>query len=143
MIIKDGSIVTIQYKLKNEADEVISASEESNPLIFKQGTKAIIPGLEKELFGKKAGDTFSVTVEPVEAYGEVDPTLFAEIKREAFSGVDDIQPGMQFQTEDDNGNTQVITVIEANEEKVTVDRNHPLAGKTLFFDIEVVAVTID
>ena len=141
MVISDGSIVTIHYKLKNVAGEVVSASPEDNPLVFKQGTGAIIPGLEKDMAGKKSGDKFSVTIEPSEGYGEVNEELYAEIKREAFSGINEIKPGMQFQTEDDNGNTQVIKVVSVDEKKITVDRNHPLAGKTLFFDIEVIAVT--
>ncbi len=141
MVISDGSIVTMHYKLKNAAGEVISASEDSNPLVFKQGTGAIIAGLEKDMAGKKPGDKFSVTVESSEGYGEVNEELYAEIKREAFSGIDNIEPGMQFQTEDDNGNTQVIKVVSVDDEKITVDRNHPLAGKTLLFDIEVLAVT--
>ena len=141
MIISDGSVVTMHYKLKNAAGEVVSASDGDNPLVFKQGSQAIIPGLEKDMAGKKPGDKFSVTVEPAEGYGEVNEELYAEIKREAFSGIDDIQPGMQFQAEDDNGNVQVIQVVSVEEDKVTVDRNHPLAGKTLFFDIEVISVT--
>ncbi len=141
MIIEDGRVVSMHYQLKNDAGEVISASTDNEPLVFKYGTGAIIPGLEKELTGRKAGDEFAAVIPPEEGYGEINPCLHAVLKKEAFSGIEEIKPGMQFQTEDDNGNTQVIKVISVEGEKITVDRNHPLAGKTLFFDIEVLTVT--
>ena len=140
MIIKDESIVSMHYSLKNKAGEVINASTDSEPLVFEYGTGAIIPGLEKDLAGKSAGDEFSVEVKPEEGYGEVNPSLFAVLKREAFTGIDDIKPGMQFQAQDENGNTQIIIVTSVEEEEITVDRNHPLAGETLYFDINIVSV---
>lgn len=143
MKIKDNCIVSIDYSLKDESGQVMNASTEGEPLVFKYGTGAIIPGLEKELSGRITGDEFSVEIQPADGYGEVNPELYAELKREAFSSIDEIKPGMQFQAQDDKGNTQLISVISADEEKVTVDRNHPLAGKTLFFDIKVVAVKCD
>lgn len=140
MIIENGSVVSIHYQLKNEAGEVISASTGEEPLVFKHGTGAIIPGLEKELTGRKAGDAFSAVVPPEEGYGEINPCLYAVLKREAFSGIEEIKPGMQFQTQDENGNSQTIRVMVVENGEVTVDRNHPLAGRTLFFDIRIVSV---
>lgn len=140
MKISKGNIVSMHYKLKNEAGQVMNASTDGEPLVFKHGTRAIIPGLEKELTGRKAGDKFSVEIQPEDGYGEINPCLYAELKREAFSGIDNIKAGMQFQAKDDKGNTQVIRVMSVEDDKVTVDRNHPLAGKTLFFDINIVSV---
>ncbi len=140
MMIKNGSIVSIHYELKNEAGEVISASAEKEPLVFQHGTGAIIPGLEKELTGRKAGDEFVAVIPPEEGYGEINPCLYAVLKREAFSGIEEIKPGMQFQTQDENGNSQTIRVMVVENDEVTVDRNHPLAGRTLFFDVRIVSV---
>lgn len=139
-MIKNGSIVSIHYELKNETGEVISASSPKEPLVFKHGTGAIIPGLEKELTGRKTGDEFVAVIPPEEGYGEINPCLYAVLKREAFSGIEEIKPGMQFQTQDKNGNSQTIRVMVVENNEVTVDRNHPLAGKTLFFDVRIVSV---
>jgi len=140
MIIEDGRVVSMHYQLKNDAGEVISASTDNEPLVFKYGTGAIIPGLEKELTGRKAGDEFVAVIPPEEGYGEINPCLHAVLKKEAFSGIEEIKPGMQFQTQDENGNSQTIRIMVVENDKVTVDTNHPLAGKTLFFDVRIVSV---
>ena len=140
MNIQNKRVATFHYKLKDDNGEVISASPEDNPLTYTHGTGAVIPGLEKALEGRIKGDEFSVTVPPEEAYGEKNPALFAVMKREALSGVDEIEPGMQFQAQDNKGNMQVITVTAVNEDSVTVDRNHPLAGMSLNFHVKVVDV---
>ena len=140
MKIEKDCIVSIDYKLRNKAGEVISSSPERKPLVFKYGTRAVIPGLEKQLEGREAGDVFSAVVEPEDAYGEINPCLYGVLKREVFSGIDVIEPGMQFQTTDEDGSSQVIRVMVVEGDKVTVDRNHPLAGKTLFFDVKIVSV---
>jgi len=134
MTIAKDCIVSIHYKLKNEAGQVINASSDGEPLAFKHGTGAIIPGLEKEL------DEFSVKIQPEDGYGQINPNLFSVLRKEAFSGIDDIRPGMQFQAQDDRGNTQVITVKSVEGDEITVDRNHPLAGEILYFDIKVESV---
>ncbi len=143
MKIENGSIVAMDYKLKNDVGEVINASSTGEPLIFKHGTGAIIPGLEKHLTGKSSGDFVKVEVQPEEAYGEINPCLYAVLKKEAFSGIEDIHAGMQFQAQDENGNSQIIRVMAVEGDEVTVDRNHPLAGKTLFFEINIVSVEIE
>lgn len=140
MVIEDTSVVSIHYTLKNEEGEVLSQSPEDEPLTYMHGTQSIIPGLEKELTGRKSQEEFSVQVEPEEGYGPVHPQLITVLDKEAFQGVDQVEPGMQFQARDDKGNTQIITVRSIDGDKVTVDRNHPLAGKTLYFDIKVESV---
>ncbi len=140
MVIEDTSVVSIHYTLKDEDGEVLSQSPENEPLTYMHGTRSIIPGLEKELTGRKIHEEFSVRVEPEEGYGPVHPQLITVLDKEAFQGVDQVEPGMQFQARDDKGNTQIITVRSIDGDKVTVDRNHPLAGKTLFFDIKVESV---
>jgi len=140
MKVENGCVVSISYKLRNKAGEVIGSSPEGEPLVFVQRARAIIPGLEAELSGREAGSEFSAVVEPEDAYGEINPCLYAVLKREVFSGIDVIEPGMQFQTTDENGNSQVIRVMVVEGDEVTVDRNHPLAGKTLYFDVTIVSV---
>lgn len=140
MVIEDTRIVSIHYTLKNEEGEVLSESPEEEPLTYMHGTQSIIPGLEKELTGRKSQEEFSVQVEPEEGYGPVHPQLITVLDKEAFQGVDQVEPGMQFQARDDKGNTQIITVRSIDGDKVTVDRNHPLAGETLYFDIKVESV---
>ncbi len=85
MKIKDGCIVSIDYSLKNESGQVVNASTEGEPLVFKFGTGAIIPGLEKELSERNSGEEFSVVIQPRDGYGEVNPKLYSELKREVFS----------------------------------------------------------
>ncbi len=140
MNIQDNRVATFHYKLTDDNGVLISASPEDNPLVYMHGSGAIIPGLEKELTGKSEGDTFSVTVLPEEGYGEKHEELITVLKREVFSGIDEIVPGMQFQAQDDQGNIQVVTVQAVDGDNVTIDRNHPLAGMKLNFEVTVVSV---
>ena len=139
LMIGDKSVVTIHYTLTDDAGEVLDNSRDSDPMVYLHGASNIIPGLEKELTGKTAGATLKVTVSPEEGYGEHSPEAIQKVPRSAFEGVDDIQPGMQFQTEGPHG-VQIIIVTELSENEVTVDANHPLAGKTLHFDVSVEGV---
>lgn len=139
MVIADQKVVSFHYTLKNDSGEVIDESASDSPLSYIHGTGSIIPGLEKELTGKSVGDKLSVSVAPTEAYGERSETLVQELPKSAFQGVEDIQAGMQFQAQSENGAT-VITVTKVEGEQVTVDGNHPLAGETLNFDVEVESV---
>jgi len=139
LMIGDKSVVTIHYTLTDDAGEVLDNSRDSDPMVYLHGASNIIPGLEKQLTGKTAGATLKVTVSPEEGYGEHSPEAIQKVPRSAFEGVEDIQPGMQFQTEGPQG-MQIIVVAEVSEEEVTVDANHPLAGKTLHFDVSVEGV---
>ena len=140
MTIENNCVVSIHYKLKKRNGEVINASSEGKPLTFLHGSGAIIPGLDKELAGRKTGDEFSVEILPEDGYGQVDPCLYAVLKIDAFSGIDEVKPGMQFQAQDEKGSSQIIRVMVVEDDQVTVDRNHPLAGETLYFDIKVESV---
>ena len=136
MVIADQKVVSIHYTLKNSDGDILDESAEDSPLSYIHGTGSIIPGLEKELTGKTAGDKLSVSVAPAEAYGERSEKLVQELPRSAFQGVDDIQAGMQFQAQSPQGET-LITVTKVEGDQVTVDGNHPLAGETLNFDVKV------
>ena len=136
--IKKDSAVRFNYTLKDEDGNVIDQSQ-GEPLAYLHGHNNIIPGLEKHLEGKKAGDKLNADIEPVDAYGDYQDQAVQEVPRSNFQGVEDIQPGMQFQSES-NGQTMLVTVKDVNDEIVTVDANHPLAGKKLNFDVDVVDV---
>jgi len=139
LMIGDKSVVTIHYTLTDDAGEVLDNSRDSDPMVYLHGANNIIPGLENELTGKTAGATLKVTVSPENGYGEHSSEAIQKVPRSAFEGVEDIQPGMQFQTEGPQG-MQIIVVAEVSDEEVTVDANHPLAGKTLHFDVSIEAV---
>jgi len=136
LIIGDKSVVTIHYTLTDDAGEVLDNSRGGDPMVYLHGANNIIPGLENELTGKTTGATLKVTVSPEDGYGKHSPEAIQKVPRKAFEGVDDVKPGMQFQTESPQG-TQIIIVTEVSEDEVTVDANHPLAGKTLHFDVSV------
>jgi FKBP-type peptidyl-prolyl cis-trans isomerase SlyD len=136
LMIGDKSVVTIHYTLTDDAGEVLDNSRDGDPMVYLHGASNIIPGLENELTGKTTGATLKVTVSPEDGYGEHSPEAIQKVPRSAFEGVEDIQPGMQFQTESPEG-VQVIVVAEVSDTEVTIDANHPLAGKTLHFDVSV------
>jgi FKBP-type peptidyl-prolyl cis-trans isomerase SlyD len=136
-IAKD-QVVSFHYTLTDEQGTVIDKSE-AQPLIYLHGASNIIPGLENALVGKSVGDKLTVTVQPSEAYGEYQPEMVQEVPRNLFQGVDNIEAGMQFQAQTDDG-MQVVTVKDVTDEAVIVDGNHPLAGQTLNFDVEVVEI---
>ncbi|WP_434353166.1 peptidylprolyl isomerase [Psychrobacter sp. HD31] len=137
-IAKD-SAAFFSYTLKDDEGNVIDQSPEGQPLAYLHGHGNIIPGLEKQLEGKSAGETLVATVTPEEAYGEYQEQAVQQVPRENFQGVDNIEVGMQFQSEA-GGQTMLVTVTEVTDEMVTVDANHPLAGKTLHFDVEITEV---
>ena len=108
-------------------------------LTYIHGIGNIIPGLEASLEGKIAGETLNVSVLPADAYGEWDQGKIIEIPKAQFSGVDEVQVGMQFGVHSSTGE-QIVTVTKVDRDSVTVDANHPLAGKTLNFEVKVVGV---
>jgi FKBP-type peptidyl-prolyl cis-trans isomerase SlyD len=139
MQIADNSVATFHYTLTDDNGQVIDSSEGREPLTYLHGSGQIVPGLEKAMAGRTAGDQFKVEVAPAEGYGVHHAELVQAVPREAFQGVDDIQPGMQFQAHGPQGAVHV-TVTKVDGETVHIDGNHPLAGQTLHFDIQVTDV---
>lgn len=137
MQISDNTVVRIHYTLKNESGDVLDSSSGQEPLAYLHGVGNIIPGLESALTGHKAGDNVQASIEPKDAYGERHEELVQSIPRSAFP-VQDIEPGMRFSAGSPDGRDQVVTVVKVEDDIVTVDGNHPLAGETLYFDVEVV-----
>jgi len=139
MTIAKDSVVSIEYTLTDDANEVLDSSEGMGPLEYMHGHNDLIPGLERELEGKKAGDSFKVNVAPTAAYGEYHDELVVEVDRSQFPDDVEITEGMQFEAAGPEG-SRVVTVTSIKDQKITVDANHPLAGETLHFDVKVVAV---
>ncbi|MDH3316311.1 MAG: peptidylprolyl isomerase [Gammaproteobacteria bacterium] len=136
MVIAGQKVVSIHYTLTNSDGQVLQESTAGEPLSYLHGTGNIIPGLEAALSGKSAGDKLNVSVEPEQAYGVRNDGLIQELPRNVFEGIEDIQEGMQFQAHSEQG-TRVITVTKVDGDHITVDANHPLAGQTLNFEVEV------
>lgn len=142
MRIVENTVVTFHYTLKNENGEVMDASnEQRGPLSILQGHGNIILGLEEELYGKIAGEQFDVKVEPLKGYGEFNEELVHEVPLSGFraEGDEQLVVGMQVQVETNQG-PAVAVVHNIEGETVSLDLNHPLAGETLFFNINIVKV---
>ena len=126
MDIKKDCVVDMHYTLKNDAEEIIDSSENKEPLSFIFGAGNIIPGLESALDGEKVGSKLDVTVAAEDAYGERQEDMVQQAPRSAFSGVDELEVGMEFHAETEQGPLpMMITKIDGD--TVTVDANHPLA----------------
>jgi FKBP-type peptidyl-prolyl cis-trans isomerase SlyD len=137
--IRDGVVVSLSYVLTVDGDEV-GRADASQPLEYLHGAENIVPGLEAALTGKKVGDKLSVTVPPEEAYGHYDEDDMDEFDLDEIPGGENLEVGMVVEMEDEDGYVYVGTVAEISDESVLVDFNPPLAGKTLNFDVEVLAM---
>lgn len=138
--ISENSVVNIHYELKDDQGNVLDSSKGAEPLSYLHGAGNIIPGLENALAGKTEEDSFKVRLEPAEAYGEVMPELIQTLPKSAFQGVDNVEVGMNFEAQAPNGQVQRVRVKDVQDDEVTIDANHPLAGVPLNFDIDVVSV---
>ena len=141
MKVEEHAVVLIHYVLTNNDKEVLDSSEGQDPLAYLHGTGHLIPGLEAQLLGKVAGDKLNVTVQPGDGYGEFNKELVQTVPSDVFEGVESIEPGMQFQTSNEDGSGgETITVVSVENDEVTIDGNHPLAGVTLHFAVDIIEV---
>jgi FKBP-type peptidyl-prolyl cis-trans isomerase SlyD len=138
MQITDKAAVSIHYTLTTPGGEQLDSSIGEEPLLYLHGMGNIIPGLDAALVGKSVGDKFNVSIEPAQAYGEIDPEMVQVVSKRMFEDMD-LEVGMQFHADVSHG-SGIITVTEIDGDDVTVDGNHPLAGETLIFDVEVIDV---
>ena len=139
MEIMADRVVLIHYTLKDDAGEVLDSSAGGEPLAYIQGHGNLVPGLEKALEGKPEGTKIAVSVAPAEGYGTRDEALIQRVPKRSLQGAGTIQKGMQFQARTDDG-MRLFTVTALVGDMVTLDGNHPLADKTLNFDVDVVSV---
>jgi len=136
MPIAQNDVVSIHYTLRDDADKVIDSSSSGQPLTYLHGHGNLIPGLERELTGKSAGDRLKVRIAPADGYGEHDRALVQQVPRRALKGIADLKVGMRLQA----GGHHTVTVTRIAGDMVTLDGNHPLAGQNLHFEVEVTKV---
>lgn len=139
MVVEKDKVIKIDYTLKDSDGKTIDSSEDSEPLVYLHGNGNIIPGLEKQLEGKKTGDKLSCVVGSADAYGEYDESLVFTVQKSNFADPDKIEEGMQFEAHGEDGE-RMVTVVAVKGDEVTVDANHPLAGKDLHFDVKVAEI---
>ena len=138
-MIEEGSKVSIEFTLKLDDDSVVDSNVGKDPLEYVQGEQTVLPTIQKELEGMKENDTVAVTVEPGNAFGDVDPEAFEEVEPQQVPEEARKEDAL-LRAKDDQGNERMFRVHEVHDDKIVIDCNHPLAGKTLHFDIKVVAV---
>lgn len=140
MIIEDRRVVAFHYTLTNERGEELESSREHKPMMYLHGANNILPGLEKALAGKGAGDHVNVTLPPAEAYGERDSARMQRIPAKHFSNPGRIRAGQVVSLQTRQGNSLPAVVVKVGRFNIDVDTNHPLAGQTLTFDVEITEV---
>jgi FKBP-type peptidyl-prolyl cis-trans isomerase SlyD len=137
MKVEKGSVVSVDYELHLGDGKVVDASGEGQPMSYIHGEGQIVPGLERALEGLSAGDARQVVVAPEDGYGDHDPRGLQEVPKNAFPT--DMEPavGMELMAQGPNGEAVPFTIREVKPEAIVIDLNHPLAGKTLHFDVTV------
>jgi FKBP-type peptidyl-prolyl cis-trans isomerase SlyD len=138
--VENDSRVDIEYTLTDETGEVIDTSKGGKPLTYTHGRRQLIPGLERELLGMRIGEEKRVRVKPEDAYGPIDPTKVVEIAKENIPP-DVLEVGARLIARGARGEPRPVTVKEIREKTVVLDTNHPMAGKTLLFDVKILGVT--
>jgi len=139
MQISNNCVVSIAYTLKDDNDTIIDQSTDGS-FCYLHGASNIIPGLEDALTGRSKGDELSVTVPPEQGYGVRDAARVQDVPREMFPADQEIQPGMQFHAQGPDGQMIVVMVARVEDDTVTVDGNHPLAGEQLNFQVTIMDV---
>ena len=140
MKIASNKVATLHYTLKDDKGALIESSVGNEPLTYIHGISNLIPGLEDKLEGKTVGDKLSVVIPPEDAYGERDEELIEEVEKSEFDEGEELEVGKEFQYDDEEGNVYHVRVVKIDDKMVTIDGNHPLAGQTLAFEVEVLGV---
>jgi FKBP-type peptidyl-prolyl cis-trans isomerase SlyD len=137
--IEKNRVVFLHYTLKGDDGTVIDSSSGRQPMSYLHGKNNIIPGLEQALAGRNAGDKVEVAIAPDQGYGRRDDRLVQILPRSKFEGVGDLKPGMQVRASGSQG-ARLVTIVRVDRDFITVDANHPLAGRTLHFAVEITEV---
>jgi FKBP-type peptidyl-prolyl cis-trans isomerase SlyD len=138
--VRDGKVVLMHYTLRNPNGDVIDTSDGDEPLAYLQGGQNIVPGLERALAGKSSGFRGTVVVEPSEGYGERVDMPPQSVPRTSFPPDLELEPGMQFAAQGPDDDVVPIWIAGFEGDRVLVESQHPLAGTTLHFEVEIVAV---
>jgi FKBP-type peptidyl-prolyl cis-trans isomerase SlyD len=140
LLIADGLVVVLKYTLKSDQGEVLDSSTADDPLAYLHGADNIVPGLERALTGKTVGYAGKVSVQPEDGYGEREELPLQQVPRDAFPADIEIAAGMQFFVEGPNDEHAPIWIAKVEGDQVFIDQQHPLAGQTLHFEVEVLKV---
>ncbi len=138
--IVDDKVVSLIYTLTNDDGDVLDESEAGEPLEYLHGYENIVPGLESALTGRALGDKLQVVVPPEEGYGERVDGSVHKVDKSLFPDDMEIYAGAMFMSEEDDGEQTPFWIMDIEEDEIVIDFNHPLAGETLHFDVEVVAI---
>lgn len=136
MKVAKDHVVSFDYEVRNSRSELLDSSAQGAPMAYLHGYASIVPGLEKALEGREAGEQFDVTVPPVDAYGLRDDRRVGQVERSIFPEGAEIKPGMRFRATSEHG-TDMVVVVAVDDDTITVDANHPLAGETLSFSVTI------
>ncbi|HKJ05397.1 MAG TPA: peptidylprolyl isomerase [Geopsychrobacteraceae bacterium] len=140
MSVATGSNVKVHYTGTFDDGEVFDSSREREPMEFEVGAQQVIPGFDQAVIGMEIGESKQVKIPEEEAYGAYNPEMVMEVTPDQFEEGMKVEVGQQFQVEMGEGNQVVLMVKEVLDDKVVLDANHPMAGKTLNFDIELVEI---
>jgi len=138
-MIQNGNVIDVHYTGKLTDGSVFDSSEGRDPLRFQVGSGQIIPGFENAIIGKVVGDKVTVTISPEQAYGLENENLFVKIPNDKLPGV--VEVGQILEATSEDGRSSQVMIHEVNDDHCVINGNHPLAGKELVFDIEVVSIT--
>jgi FKBP-type peptidyl-prolyl cis-trans isomerase SlyD len=138
-VVKDGTVVSLQYSLSGEDGKLIESNKGKDPLKYTHGSKQIVPGLEKELAGMKVGGEKRVKVKPEDAYGLISAKAFQEVPKEQIPA-NGLKVGAILAAKGPQGQEIPVRVHQIKEKTVVLDLNHPMAGKTLLFDIKILDI---
>lgn len=138
-VVSKGKVVSLEYTLKVDDKNVLETNVGREPMTYTHGAQEIVPGLEKAIEGLAVGDKKHVAVKPVDGYGEIDPKAFQEVKK---SQVPEKawKVGAELEAKSPDGQSMLLRVTEVKADTVVLDFNHPLAGKTLYFDVKVLDI---
>ena len=140
MTISRNKVVSFHYEVADrDSGDLIDSSEGGQPLTYLHGAQNIIPGLEQALEGKAVGDALEVTIEAADAYGEHSEDRVQRVPHEAFAEIDKVEPGITVTAQTESGPINLV-VTEVDDDAITVDANHPLAGKALKFNVTVESI---
>ena len=137
---EDGNTVKVHYNGKFEDGTVFDTSADRDPLEFTIGRGQLIPGFEQAVIGMSPGESKTVNIRADEAYGQHNAEMLTEVDRSQFPADLNPEVGQQLQLNRPDGQTVVVTVASVSESTVTLDANHPLVGKDLIFDIQLVEI---
>jgi FKBP-type peptidyl-prolyl cis-trans isomerase SlyD len=138
-VVNDGAVISLQYTLSGEDGKTIESNKGQEPLKYTQGAKQIIPGLEKEVAGMKVGEEKRVKVKPEDGYGPINDKAFHEFPKEKIPA-ESLKVGAVLVARGPKGQSVPARVHQIKEKTVVVDMNHPMAGKTLVFDVKILEI---